>query len=287
MTKSSATEYTYDYTVAAGDGTATVAMATAQDLAGNGVTAAPTSGADFTVDNTQPQINSITSTTLNGSYKAGETVDITVTLSEPVTLDSGTLDVTLDTFDVISVSSVVYPSDVLTGTYTIAAGDISALLDSTGIALNGGATLRDAAGNDANIVLPAVVISTGSTIAVDTTAPEVDSVTLPLDDTYFFGDPMVFIVVFNEDIFVTGADSVISIDIGGVPREAAQTGLSGSTGIIYTYIVQAGDVDPDGIFIDAGSLVVNTTVIADAADNTAIPDLNGIGTLTDILVDSP
>ncbi|HAN09151.1 MAG TPA: hypothetical protein DCP90_00885 [Clostridiales bacterium] len=54
MTKTSPTVYTYTHTVGAGDGLATVAMGTAKDIAGNNVTAAPTSGATFTVDNTPP-----------------------------------------------------------------------------------------------------------------------------------------------------------------------------------------------------------------------------------------
>ena len=54
MAKTSTTVYTYLRTIDAGDGTATVAMATAQDTAGNVITAAPTSGATHTIDNTNP-----------------------------------------------------------------------------------------------------------------------------------------------------------------------------------------------------------------------------------------
>ena len=54
MTKVDSTHYTYLYTVQAGNGTATVTMSVGTDLAGNVVTATPTSGATFTVDNTAP-----------------------------------------------------------------------------------------------------------------------------------------------------------------------------------------------------------------------------------------
>jgi hypothetical protein len=54
MNRTDATHYTYAYTVGAGDGTATVALSTGTDIAGNTVTSAPTSGAPFTVDNTAP-----------------------------------------------------------------------------------------------------------------------------------------------------------------------------------------------------------------------------------------
>ena len=43
-----------------------------------------------------PKISSITSATPNGSYTTGQSLDITVTFSEPVTLAGGTLDLTLN-----------------------------------------------------------------------------------------------------------------------------------------------------------------------------------------------
>ena len=56
MARTSDVTYTYSHTISAGDGIATISMSTAQDLAGNIVISTPTSGADFTVDNTVPQI---------------------------------------------------------------------------------------------------------------------------------------------------------------------------------------------------------------------------------------
>lgn len=58
MTKSSTTVYTYVHTVGAGNGAATVALSVGTDASGNVVTAAPTSGATFTVDNTAPTMAS-------------------------------------------------------------------------------------------------------------------------------------------------------------------------------------------------------------------------------------
>src|SRR5206468_11195704 len=57
MAKTDATHYTGSFLVGAGSGTATVAMSTGTDLAGNVITAAPTSGATFTVDNTPPTVS--------------------------------------------------------------------------------------------------------------------------------------------------------------------------------------------------------------------------------------
>ena len=54
MTKVDTTHYTYNHTVGAGNGTATIALSTGTDTATNVITAAPTGGASFTVDNLAP-----------------------------------------------------------------------------------------------------------------------------------------------------------------------------------------------------------------------------------------
>jgi hypothetical protein len=75
MTKSSAKVYTYAYKAGAVEGTSTVALSTGTDLAGNVITAAPTSGATFTVDNTAPtNQNTVFATSM--TKKGGATVTI-------------------------------------------------------------------------------------------------------------------------------------------------------------------------------------------------------------------
>ena len=75
MTKTSTTVYTYAYTVGAGNGTATVAMSIGTDVAGNIVTAAPTSGATFTVDNTAPtNQNTVFATSMTKNGGASVTI---------------------------------------------------------------------------------------------------------------------------------------------------------------------------------------------------------------------
>ena len=54
MTRVNATSYTYAWTVGTGNGTQTFTLSQGQDLAGNTVTATPTSGASIIVDNTAP-----------------------------------------------------------------------------------------------------------------------------------------------------------------------------------------------------------------------------------------
>ena len=56
----SASVWTYAYTAPAGNGTDTFAFSVGTDASGNVVTAAPTSGATVTVDNTSPTISAVT-----------------------------------------------------------------------------------------------------------------------------------------------------------------------------------------------------------------------------------
>jgi hypothetical protein len=122
------------------------------------------------IDTLSPIITSITSTTPDGHYASGS-INVTGSFSELVTLSGGTLDVTLDTpGDVVSLAAFG-PATSSFATYTISAGDNSCDLDAIGVALSGGASLTDAAGNDAAVSLPGITIANGSDIVVDTTNP--------------------------------------------------------------------------------------------------------------------
>src|SRR5204863_5358439 len=80
MTRVDPTHYTYVYTVQGGNGTATVTMSAGTDVAGNLITAAPTSGATFTVDNAAPTA-AITYAPA-GPVEQATTLTVTATFSE-------------------------------------------------------------------------------------------------------------------------------------------------------------------------------------------------------------
>ena len=129
-------------------------------------------------DVTSPTINSVSSSTTNGSYKAGAPISIQVILSENVTV-TGTPRLTLETGSVDR--AIEYSSgsgtNSLTFTYTVQAGDTTADLDyvaTTSLALTGG-SIKDGSGNDAVLTLasPAAANSLGANkaIIIDTTVP--------------------------------------------------------------------------------------------------------------------
>ena len=117
-------------------------------------------------DTTPPTITSVSSTTDNGSYKAGDQIAITVTFSENVFVDytlfqadgTGRPKLTLETGSTDQQQNYTSGSGgpTLTWTYVVADGNSSSDLDvqsTTALALNGG-TIKDVAGNNAVLTLP-------------------------------------------------------------------------------------------------------------------------------------
>lgn len=125
--------------------------ATAQDAAGN--TGAASSVVNVFIDLTLPVVSSIGSPTPDGTYGIGQTVTITVSFSETVTLAGGDLILTLNTGATVNIAPFG-PAASGSGAYVVSAGQSATDLTVTGLALQGGATLRDGVGNDATPGLP-------------------------------------------------------------------------------------------------------------------------------------
>jgi hypothetical protein len=155
-------------------------------------------------DTTPPSITSV-AVPADGSYRATQSLNFTVNFDEATIVDTtgGTprLAVTLDTGGTVYANYISGSgTTALSFAYTVASGN----LDGTGITLasaidlNGG-TLRDAASNNANLVLN----SLGSTTAVlvDAVPPTVVSILrkTPLQQTVQ-GSTVVFEVNFSEPV---------------------------------------------------------------------------------------
>ena len=151
--------------------------------------------------------------------------------------------------------------------YVVQEGD----LDSDGVAisansidLNGG-FIRDPAGNDA--VLTHSAVAARSIFIVDAVAPTVSSIAITSDsgddDTYGTGDKIEVTVTFSENMSlpisiwcsadVVHCEAELELNIGGTARTADYQSHDGAD-VIYTYTVQAGDTDDNGISIGANKL---------------------------------
>jgi len=125
------------------------------------------------IDVIAPTISSVSSSTVNGTYKEGDSVNVTVYFSESitstgeitVTLETGTTDRTC-TFTITSASSG-------SCTYTVQAGDTSSDLDIVSIS----GTIKDASNNTLTNYVPTTSLATLKNIVIDTQTPTLTSLT--------------------------------------------------------------------------------------------------------------
>jgi len=255
----------------------------AQNIGNNDNTASNT--INSTYDNVVPFVNNITLPP--GNYKLGDIVTFTVNQSERVVVSSepylafnvgsnperANIDVALSDAEPASVFK-----------YQVKAGDFDndgVVLTSSTIVLNGG-TMRDIAGNNMNVNIPAGSLSfTG--VVIDGIIPAVTSVDVPINGYYKAGDVLDFRIHTSENITVTGAPT-LDVNIGGVIRTAAFTGGSGSQVLTFAYTVVTGDNDDDGIALDALSL--NGGTLQDAVGNNMNLTLNMVPSTAGVFVNT-
>ena len=140
------------------------------DLAGNAATtdAAANLAPSYT-DGTKPTVTEFNSTTVNGSYKVGDVINITATMSEAV-LDGAQITVTLDTGDTVALTAATNGT-TLTGDYTVGTGDNSTDLAISSYAVS--ATVSDLYGNSlSDTSIPASEnLSDNKAFVIDTAGP--------------------------------------------------------------------------------------------------------------------
>ncbi len=142
------------------------------------------------------------------------------------------------------------------------------------------ANSTDAAGN-------ASVFSGTKNYTIDTSKPTVQSVETPALATYLSGQYLDFTVNFSEMVTVvkTGGTPFLTLTIGGINVHAEYLSGSGTTALVFRYVIVSGDLDTDGISV-GGAIISNGGTIKDAADNDVILALNNVGSTSGIKVDA-
>ncbi|WP_286700802.1 cadherin repeat domain-containing protein, partial [Aeromonas sp. 62-46] len=256
----------------------------ATDAAGNASEQTVTLAINDLVDETAPTVSSIAisgaSGAQNSTLNAGDVVSVTVTMDEATVVDTtgGTPRVALNVG-----GSTVY-ADYVSGSgtasllfqYTILAGQTDAngiSLDADALQANGG-TLRDAAGNAANLAHGVVADNAG--YLVDTTAPAVSSVGITgasgvQSSTLNAGDVVSVTVTMNEATVVdtSGGTPRVALNIGGSTVYANYVSGSGTASLLFQYTILAGQTDANGISIVANGLEAHGGTLSDAAGNDA------------------
>ncbi|GAB3332649.1 hypothetical protein GCM10027429_12250 [Marivirga atlantica] len=222
----------------------------------------------------------------NGTYIINQNLDFTVNFNENVDVvtTGGTPQLA------ITIGSTTRQATYISGSgssslvfrYTVQSGDQDADGISIGTLAANGGSIRDAFGTDANLTLNGVGNTTG--ILVDATGPVVSSVSVPTNNTYTQGQNLDFTVNFNENVTIASGLPQLGLTIGATARQADYVSGSGSSSILFRYTIQAGESDTDGISI--GSIAANGATFRDASGNDATLTLNGVGSTTDVLVDT-
>ena len=232
---------------------------------------------DGTVDSTPNNTTTVISTSVNDAP-----TDIALS-STSVGQSSGT-NATVGTIN---------STDADTGdsaTYTLVAGTD----DTNNASFNiSGTTLRanDASALSAGTYKIRVNVNDGDanfekvfTITVTDDAPStVNSVSIPSNATYTSGDNLSFTVNTNENVTVTGIPR-LALNIGGTAKYATYSSGSGTGALVFTYSVEAGLNDSDGIAVS--TLELNSGTLKDSAGNDMTLTLNSVGDMTAVLVDS-
>ncbi|MBF9221174.1 putative Ig domain-containing protein [Hymenobacter ruricola] len=219
----------------------------------------------------QTTVNSIVRANANPTNAA--TVNYTVTFGAPVT-GLTAANFSLTTTGTVSTASV--------GTPVAGAGNTWTVPVNTGTG-SGSLTLNLA--NDTN--LSADITTTlpfaGETYTIDKTGPVVTSVAVPANGSYRATQVLSFTVNFSEAVTVTGTPQ-LALTIGSTARQAVYASGSGSTALVFSYTVQNGEVDTDGIAL--GALTLNGGTLRDAIGNDATLTLNNVPSTAGILVDA-
>jgi hypothetical protein len=212
---------------------------------------------DIVVDTTLPTVTSFSSTTPDGSYKAGSQIDITATLSEVVTT-AASITVTLDNGQTV-VLTHSSENNTLTGSYTIGSGQSSSDLGISSYALT--SAPADLAGNImTSTTMPAGNISGPRAIVVDTTLPTVTSFSSTTSDGAYKAGSTINITATLSEAVTAAASITVTLDNGKtvlLTHNAVNNTLTG------TYTVAAGDMSAD---LNVSSYAL-TSAPADAAGN--------------------
>ncbi|MRD46385.1 hypothetical protein GHT07_03790 [Caenimonas koreensis DSM 17982] len=158
-------------------------------------------------------------------------------------------------------------------TYSLGGADASLLA----ISADGVVTLKASANYEAKtsysfnvIANDGIHIATKAVVVnVLNEAPQVASVALTsasgaVDGLLNAGDTVSVTVTMTEATTVTGTPQ-IALNIGGATVYANYTSGSGSTALVFSYTIQAGQTDLDGISVDANSLSPNGGTMSEPA----------------------
>ena len=230
----------------------------------------------------EPVVTGVTSSASNGLHPIGDTISVHVNFNRPVVV-TGNPRILMETGTTDRYATFRGGSGTLLYfRYDVQAGDETPDLDyvaTTSLELNGG-TLKNISGtHNAILTLPApgspASVAGSKDIVIDGVAPTITSIDWPADSLYKTGDVLSFTLHISEA--VTATSSTLPVTIGAVNVQAALTASTAQT-LTYTYTIQSGELDADGI-----GAAFPTGTITDGAQNALVNSTPGLraGVLVD------
>ena len=217
-------------------------------------------------------------------YRLGETISFRAEFSEPVSVRGvPTYLLKLDSGDVRARYISGSGTDGLVFAYTVQVDDydedgvsIVIPLGDSPIELDGSTIQAVADGSEVNLVADRTLRYSNGAHKVDARPPFVTSASISSSPasgtTYESGETITVSLATNQDVLVTGRPWIF-VDVGGALRRADYIGPIGTAtdALEFSYTVQAGDFDADGVALCAsglgcGSLQLNGGSIRGAAD---------------------
>jgi len=257
------------------------------------------------VIDTPAAVDLIDSTSAAGTFIVNAVIPIQVHYSKPVTV-TGTPELQLNSGSGSHITFAIYqsggpsPSQILTFTYTVAAGDVASPLDThatSALLLNGG-TIQDGS-IAAGLTLPAPGSAQSLSavgLIIDGIVPVITSISSPQSPGIFtIGQTVSIVVTFNEPVVVSsGAAPLLAVNMttsAGPNAVATYMSGSGTTALTFSLPIAAGEnsarLDTSGT-----TLVFPGATIADLAGNSAAGTLpvasapNGLAGTSNIVVNT-
>ena len=230
---------------------------------------------------TTPAVSAVTvsSTPASAStYQLGESIEVKVAFGRPVAVTGAPrLALTIGTVTrQADYASATSKADTLVFGYAVRPADA----DTDGISIGTSAlTLNGGAINDVRPGATAAALSLGANAVSNAASHKVNGslgppgvvglsvASPPVGATFERGDTVVATVTFNKAVDVTGTPQ-LALSIGSQTRQAGYASGTGTTALVFRYLVAQADADTDGLSIGASALALNGGTIDVAGGTT-------------------
>ncbi len=227
------------------------------------------------IDGVAPTILSLTSTTNNGVYIEGQSVNVTLSFSEPVALTGGSMTVNLDSGGACEILPFGLRSSTAAN-YTVSGGHASLDLDTLSVGLAAGASLRDAAGNQGLLGIPAnQSLKDHRDLVIDAIAPTVTSIVRQSGVGSFTNAAAVnWRVTFSEamDPATVNSSDFTIVDASGTITGEVVTGVTQVTSIAWDVAASTGSSGDGDLRLD---VLGSTASLNDLAGHAITSDYTG------------